>query len=95
MKTRLSQFLATTAIAIPVALVSIAAGAAEDIGKVAAVNPSMDGTPPQQATSRSLALGSGVIQNERIETSEDGSGQLLFVDQTTLSIAPRSKGQTA
>ena len=90
MKTRLSQFLATTAIAVPVALVSIATGAAEDIGKVAAVNPSMDGTPPQQATSRSLALGSGVIQNERIETSEDGSGQLLFVDQTTLSIAPRS-----
>lgn len=90
MKTRLSYFLATTAIAVPVALAGVPAAAAEDIGKVAAVNPSMDGTPPQETASRSLALGSGVIQNERIETSEDGSGQLLFVDQTTLSIAPRS-----
>ena len=90
MKIRLSRLLATTALGVPIALASVPAVSAEDIGKVAAVNPSMDGTPPQQTASRSLALGAGVLQNERIETSEDGSGQLLFVDQTTLSIAPRS-----
>lgn len=90
MKTRLSRFVATTALAAPIAFATLPAVAAEDIGKVAAVNPSMDGTPPQQTSSRSLALGASVLQNERIETSEDGSGQLLFIDQTSLSIAPRS-----
>ena len=89
MKTGLSRLLTTTALGAPLALGVFAADAASDIGKVAAVNPSMDGTPPD-AGARTLSLGSGVLQNERIETSEDGSGQLLFLDQTSLSIAPRS-----
>lgn len=91
MNTQLSKLLATTALGAPILLAGLAAQAAEDIGKVAAVNPSMDGTPPTDQTRRTLQLGSGVIQNEKIETSEDGSGQLLFLDQTSLSIAPRSE----
>ncbi|MEM7212370.1 MAG: FecR domain-containing protein [Pseudomonadota bacterium] len=91
MTTQLSRLLATTALSAPILLIGLAAPAAEDIGKVAAVNPSMDGTPPTDQTRRTLQLGSGVIQNEKIETSEDGSGQLLFLDQTSLSIAPRSE----
>lgn len=91
MKPGFSRFLATTAIGAPIALGMIAQqAAAQDIGKVAAVNPQMDGTPPTSSV-RSLQLGSGVVQNERIETTDDGSGQLLFVDQTSLSIAPRSE----
>ena len=89
MKTGLSRLLATTALGAPLALTALAADAASDIGKVAAVNPSMDGTPPESG-SRTLSVGAGVLQNERIETSENGSGQLLFLDQTSLSIAPRS-----
>ncbi|MEL6997813.1 MAG: FecR domain-containing protein [Pseudomonadota bacterium] len=92
MKPGLSRLLATTAIGAPIALGMMTApvsAPAKDIGKVAAVNPQMDGTPPT-ATARTLQLGSGVVENERIETTDDGSGQLLFVDQTSLSIAPRS-----
>ncbi|MEL7153042.1 MAG: FecR domain-containing protein, partial [Pseudomonadota bacterium] len=89
MKTGLSRLLTTTALGAPLALGAFAAEANSDIGKVAAVNPSMDGTPPE-ANARQLSVGAGVLQNERIETSEDGSGQLLFLDQTSLSIAPRS-----
>ena len=89
MKTSLSRLLTTTALGAPLALGTFAADASSDIGKVAAVNPSMDGTPPA-SNARQLSVGAGVLQNERIETSEDGSGQLLFLDQTSLSIAPRS-----
>ena len=92
MKPGLSRLLATTAIGAPIALGIMTApvsAPANDIGKVAAVNPQMDGTPPT-AAARTLQLGSGVVENERIETTDDGSGQLLFVDQTSLSIAPRS-----
>ena len=90
MKTGLSKFLATTALGAPIFFgATVTDALAKDIGKVAAVNPSMDGTPPT-STIRRLSLGSDVLQNERIETSDDGSGQLLFLDQTSLSIAPRS-----
>ena len=65
------------------------ADAAESIGTVAAVNRDMDGTPPQSQR-RSLELGARVVRNERIETSEIGSGQLLFMDQTSLAVAPDS-----
>ena len=58
-----------------------------DIGTVAAVNRAMDGTPPA-GTRRNLDLGIRVVRNERIETSDQGSGQILFLDQTSLSIAP-------
>lgn len=60
-----------------------------EIGTVAAVNQQMDGTPPQSAK-RQLLIGDGLVSNERVETSEDGSGQLLFIDQTSLTVAPNS-----
>ena len=79
MRTGLSRLLTTTALSAPLALTGIVADAASDIGKVAAVNPSMDGTPPQ-ANSRQLSLGTGVLQNERIQTSDDGSCLLYTSD---------------
>ena len=60
-----------------------------EIGTVAAVNRDMDGTPPS-AASRALGLGMRIVRDERIETSEIGSGQLLFLDQTSLGLAPNS-----
>ena len=62
---------------------------AAEIGTVAAVNRDMNGTPPQSQP-RPLDLGTRIVQDERIETSEVGSGQLLFMDQTSLTVAPNS-----
>ena len=60
-----------------------------DIGTVSAVNRDMDGTPPA-AQRRALDLGNQVVQDELIQTSTVGSGQLMFLDQTTLTVAPNS-----
>lgn len=70
-------------------LVLTSGTAGAEIGSVAAVNRDMSGTPPT-ATRRALTLGNRVFQNERIETSDIGSGQLMFLDQTTLTVAPES-----
>ncbi|MEJ6388132.1 FecR family protein [Gymnodinialimonas ulvae] len=72
---------ASLAIALP--------AAAQNIGTVASQEPTLRGTPPGGAT-RALALGSGVVQDERIVSSASGRGQLMFVDQTTLSLAPNT-----
>ncbi len=61
-----------------------------DIGFVAAANPRIDGTPPN-AESRILKLGMNIFQNEYISTSEIGSGQFIFLDQTTLTVSPGSE----
>lgn len=60
-----------------------------EIGNVAAVNQQMAGTRPDSER-RDLDIGNDIIQNERIETSELGSGQLLFIDQTSLTISQNS-----
>ncbi|MEM7743699.1 MAG: FecR domain-containing protein, partial [Pseudomonadota bacterium] len=56
---------------------------------VSAVNRDMDGTPPG-AERRPLLLGNQVVADELIQTSEVGSGQLMFLDQTSLTVAPNS-----
>jgi hypothetical protein len=61
-----------------------------DIGLVAAANPRIDGTPPN-AEQRILKLGMNVFQNEFISTSDIGSGQFIFLDQTTLTVSPGSE----
>ncbi|MEO0359858.1 MAG: FecR domain-containing protein, partial [Pseudomonadota bacterium] len=66
------------------------AAAASEIGSVAAVNRDIDGTPPG-ATTRALLLGDRLIANERLVSSPDGSGQMLFLDQTTLTVSPNSE----
>ncbi|SFR07330.1 FecR family protein [Poseidonocella sedimentorum] len=64
--------------------------AAQDIGKVASQTPSLRGAPPG-ATARALSPGAGVVADETITTSATGRGQLLFRDETTLSIAPSTE----
>ncbi|MEM9044113.1 MAG: FecR domain-containing protein [Pseudomonadota bacterium] len=71
------------------ALVSAVPAQTSDIGQVAAVNRDMDGTPPN-TVKRQLELGFGIVENERIETSDRGSGQLLFLDQTSLTVSQNS-----
>lgn len=40
--------------------------------------------------SRSLKLGDGVFQDETIETTEESNAQLLFLDETVLTVGPKS-----
>ena len=79
---------ASLSVAISLAALT-AVPAMADIGSVAAVNLDMDGTPPERAR-RALELGNQVFRNERIQTSSRGSGQLIFLDQTSLSVAPQT-----
>ncbi|MGF1552059.1 MAG: FecR domain-containing protein [Paracoccaceae bacterium] len=82
---------ATMRLIAALAAFGLAAGpaAADRIGTVAAVNETMLGTPPADET-RDKLLGDDVVGLERIETTPLGAGQLLFLDGTSLSVAPDS-----
>jgi len=73
--------LLSTALALPVA--------AQPIGTVASSEPTLRGTPPGAGT-RTLALGTDLLRDETVQSSATGRGQLLFLDQTTLSLAPNT-----
>jgi hypothetical protein len=66
-------------------VVPMTRGHAEGSGKVGAVNPDATGTPPGGA-SRTLVIGTGVVYKEKIQTSPQGSTQILFPDQSTLNL---------
>ena len=63
--------------------------AAQNAGKVGAVNQDATGTPPG-ASSHTLVVGAGVVYKENIKTSAQGSTQILFPDQSTLNVARNS-----
>lgn len=81
LKAALMAATAVLALALP--------AAAQNIGSVASQEPTLRGTPPGGAT-RTLDLGTGVVQDETIASSAQGRGQILFMDQTTLSLAPNT-----
>jgi hypothetical protein len=60
-----------------------------EVGTTAASNTDTLGTPPGMA-SRSLFIGTNVFFEERIETSKSGQAQLLFLDESALTIASNS-----
>ena len=63
---------------------------AQQIGVVASLDPNMRATAPGQNAARELGLGAGVVQDDEVATTATARGQLLFDDQTTLSVAPSS-----
>ncbi len=63
---------------------------AQEIGTVASVAPQLTGTPPGGAR-RPLSLRTSVVSNEVVETGPAGRAQLLFLDQSTLSLAPDTR----
>jgi len=63
--------------------------AQQRIGVNSAVNPDVTGMPPGAAPRR-LVLGQEVVFNERITTGPDGQTQILFIDQSTMTVGPRS-----
>jgi hypothetical protein len=62
---------------------------AQSAGRVAAVNRDATGTPPGLA-SRTLAIGTNVVHNEKVETSASGSTQIMFPDSSTLNVGRNS-----
>jgi hypothetical protein len=62
---------------------------AQSFAKVGAVNPDAMGTPPGGAA-RTLTIGSSIVVKERVRTTEAGSTQLLFPDQSTLNLGSNS-----
>ena len=68
----------------------VSPGAAQErVGVGGAVNPQATGSPPG-GTSRSLAVGQEVLFNERLATAAAGQAQVLFLDESALSIGPNS-----
>src|SRR5271154_941943 len=63
--------------------------AAQQVGTATAVNPASESTPPGGLTV-ALTVGAHVVHKERIHTTPTGSVQLLFVDKSSLSIAPNT-----
>jgi len=64
------------------------AAAQRDIGVAAVAVNRVAGSLGGQ--SRVLGVGDQVFQNERIETARDARAQLLFIDETTLTVGPGS-----
>src|SRR5260370_5091438 len=63
--------------------------AQERVGVNSAVNPEATGAPPG-AQPRRLVIGQDVIFNEHITTGAAGQTQLLFLDESSMSIGPNS-----
>ncbi len=62
---------------------------AQQVGTATAVNPETRTTPPGGATVV-LKVGARIVHKEHIKTTSTGSVQLLFLDRSTLTIAPNS-----
>lgn len=60
-----------------------------EIGVFAAANQDLTGARPSE-DARVLHLKDKVVANERIASAGDGGGQILFLDQTSLTISPNS-----
>jgi len=86
---KLNSIVLALATAVAAAAPGLAPALAQQIGTATAVNPSTEGTPPGGSTT-TLTVGARVPHKERIHTSSTGSVQLLFLDKSTLSIAPNT-----
>jgi hypothetical protein len=64
--------------------------AQEKVGVAAAVNPDAMAQPPAEQT-RALYVGNDVMHNERISTQNVGQAQILFVDQSSVTVAANSE----
>jgi hypothetical protein len=77
------------AVVLVSAVLAAVPAAAQQVGTATAVNPLSESTPPGASTV-ALTVGAHVVHKERIHTTSTGSVQLLFLDKSTLSIAPNT-----
>ena len=75
--------------ALLLALGASGALAQERVGVSSAVNPDVTGTAPGTA-SRQVVIGQDVVFNERFTTGALGQTQLLFLDESAMTIGPNS-----
>src|SRR5580704_2493485 len=77
--------------AVLLAAVALAAppAAAQKVGVSSAVNPDVSSTPPGGAMRR-LVIGQEVVYNEHISTSAAGQTQILFLDESAMTVGPNS-----
>ncbi|MGH7029092.1 MAG: FecR family protein [Stellaceae bacterium] len=83
------RIIALVSLAVGLGLASPTTFAQQRVGIDSAVNPAAMGIPPAGAPRR-LALGQDVLFNERITTGAEGQTQVLFVDESTLSVGPNA-----
>lgn len=83
------SFRAVAAACVLFAGAMCAARADGPIGVNAAVNPQGSGTPPA-GTPQPLVIGQPVVFNERIATETSGQAQILFRDESALTVGPAS-----
>lgn len=75
--------------ALLIATLAVGEAAAQAVGVLAAVNRDVTGERPAEPP-RPLILNEQLISNERVTTSDTGGGQVLFLDQTSLTLSPGS-----
>ena len=80
---------AAVALAVLLALGQAARAADLQVGVASAVTPSAIGAPPSGAA-RTLVLGADIQFKERINTDRLGKAQIIFLDHSSLTIAPDS-----
>ncbi len=83
----LPYFAATAALFL--SLAGPDAIAQERVGVASAVNPNATGTPPNLAT-RTLVLGTDIVHNERVVTTDAGQAEIQFIDRSSFSVGPGS-----
>ena len=82
-----------SALALSLVLVlGLAAVQAQEVqvGVTAAVNPAITGKPPI-SDKRALLVGTNVFHDELIVTEATGQAQMLFLDESALTIGPNSE----
>src|SRR5437879_9978357 len=85
-------FFTLSLAAVAALLLTLAAGGAlaqERVGVSSAVNPDVTGVPPG-AAARQVVIGQDVVFNERFTTGPLGQTQLLFLDESAMTIGPNS-----
>jgi trimeric autotransporter adhesin len=83
------RIIALVFLLLGIGLATPCALADQRVGVDSAVNPNAMGIPPG-GLPRRLVLGQDVVFNERITTEAEGQTQILFVDESTLSVGPNA-----
>ncbi len=81
--------LGVFAIGVSPLVMTTAQAAMPKVGVAAVVNPATTGRP-QGGRDWVIVVGDNMLHNERIDTSDQGRTQLLFIDGTALTIGPNS-----
>ena len=71
------------------AVCACATAQAQVVGTAGAVNPAARSSAPGSGT-RVIEIGARVVHRERVQTSDQGTVQLVFIDKTSMSIGPNS-----